>query len=89
MVSSFGGNRIRMHLKGTQTRLSLLLGSADTEAEAASAQPLTRSALQNPDVSRYELERLLRRTEQRPDSGGWSRLFASTEDSCANSNAVT
>ncbi len=86
MGCSFNGERIKMHLKITKTRLSMLL-SENREEQAVT--PLTRSALQNPDVSRYELERLLRKSEQQTDNNGWNRFFAATQGNCANSNAAT
>jgi hypothetical protein len=85
MSHALVSEHIRIYLKAGETRLSMLLGTHDKQD-----RPASRSALQNPELNRYELDRMLRRNERRPDRsvGGWQSLIASRNDGCANSNTV-
>ena len=78
-------DQIRVYLKLSETKLSMLLG-----AQEKKDRPLAGSALQNPELSRYELDRMLRREERRSERsvGTWQTLIASRNEDCANSNLV-
>ncbi len=82
MACALLSDHLKMYLKAGETRLSVLLGGGpDT------GRPLSRSALQNPDLHRHELDCLLRRSAA-PSAGphGWSSFFAGAYTACANSN---
>ena len=82
MAHTLISDTMRVYLTKGGTRLSMLLGGqADRTANC--------SGLQDPDVSKLDLDTMLRRERQPELAGGWSAFFAATPGRCANSNAVT
>ena len=86
MSFSVVSDTIRFHLRSAETRVSMVLG---VPAPEDTSRLLSRSALQNPELNRYDLECMLRRTGQKREGGaGWAGLLASRRAGCANSNAT-
>jgi hypothetical protein len=83
MACALLSDHLKMYLKAGETRLSVLMGGHSDDSRA-----MSRSALQNPELSRYELDCLLRRTGGQPRATGWASFFAGATGSCANSNAA-
>ena len=77
-------DHIKVYLTVGETRLSLLLGGYREDVD----RPPSRSALQNPEMNRHELGRLLRRQDRQftRQPNGWTSFFAANPARCANSN---
>jgi hypothetical protein len=83
MACALISDHIRVYMKANETKLSMLLGGAIDLSHV-----LSRSALQNPELNRYELDCLLRRSERPVENNGWGAFFAMTRSGCANSNGA-
>ena len=82
-MSSFDReDRVRLHMNDVSAELSFRLGSPSLIDPRA----MSRSALQNPDISRAELERMMRVDQPHPTTRSWGRLMAAAASKCANGN---
>jgi hypothetical protein len=79
---TFLSDHVKIYVKTEDTRLSVLMG----DKRAKNAGSVRNSALQTPELSRYELDCLLRREGGKAPLAGWAGLIASRLPYCANSN---